>query len=558
MMVSKQEAPSGRTRGQAEVVVCLHRLTDGYRMIVARGGKEPAVLEARPVPEGDRAAILSAVSRYGASRVVRVLPGSAALCRTVQAPTAAPEHMAAALHLLAESELPDTLGAHRRTGGLIPGAPGTALLSGWIFGDAPQAFGEHEENFIALPAALAALVGPQGAAMYVDRNDGVICFASVADKQASVGAAMEDPEAWHDRVGARTTKLGLASSGADRQLLIDPSTIDRIAGQVSGARTDQPWIQEYGIALGAAMLASSSDPGVRSHVRMTAVAPKIKEHPAMTVARRFADRKFAMRMTIVGALILLAGPFVFQSLRLQLLTSRTATLDSSRESRELLRKRAALFAQLDNAKTGRLPMTKLLHDVAVVAPVGVAVPNIRISPEQGISLQGTADKDELVNVYQANLTQTKLFANVKLNRKEKNDKGVDFDISADIVQPHLAVKGEDFASQTIAVRLYGEGALNTQAAPTTERRSTSDRTRRRETEQTQGDDSRRPAPSEPATPPPPLTDEEIAKMDLATARKEFTTRVAYPQKNRGIDAATKQRLQDEVTKLRAKLSGGGS
>ena len=223
MMVSKQEAPSGRTRGQAEVVVCLHRLTDGYRMIVARGGKEPAVLEARPVPEGDRAAILSAVSRYGASRVVRVLPGSAALCRTVQAPTAAPEHMAAALHLLAESELPDTLGAHRRTGGLIPGAPGTALLSGWIFGDAPQAFGEHEENFIALPAALAALVGPQGAAMYVDRNDGVICFASVADKQASVGAAMEDPEAWHDRVGARATKLGLASSGADRQLLIRQS-----------------------------------------------------------------------------------------------------------------------------------------------------------------------------------------------------------------------------------------------------------------------------------------------------------------------------------------------
>jgi Tfp pilus assembly protein PilN len=465
--------------------------------------------------------------------------------------------MAAALNLLAEAELPDTIGAHRRTGGLIPGAPGTALLSGWMYGDAPQPLGEHEEFFIALPAALVALVGPQGGAMYVDRNDGVICFASVADKQATVGAAMEDQDNWGERVHARAAKLGLTPSSAERQLLLDAATIDRVTMQIAGARSDQPWIQEYGLALGAAMLAASSDPGVRSHVRMTAVAPKIKEHPAMTVARKFSDRKFAVRMMIAGALILLLGPYLFQTLRLQLLTSRTATLDSSRESRELLRKRAALFAQLDNAKTGRLPMTKLLHDVAVVAPVGVAVPNIRISPEQGISLQGTADKDELVNVYQANLTQTKLFSNVKLNRKEKNDKGVDFDISADIVQPHLVVKGEDFAAQTIAVRLYGEGAVNTQAAPSTERRS-SDRTRRRDSEQTQGDDSRRPATSEPATPPPPLTDDEIAKMDLATARKEFTTRVAYPQKNRGTDAATKQRLQDEVTKLRAKLSGGGT
>lgn len=557
MTVSKQDAPPGRTRGQAEVVVCLHRLADGYRMLVARGGNEPAILEARPVPEGDRAAILSAVSRYGASKIVRVLPGSAALCRTVDAPSAPSDQLAAALGLLAEAELPDTLLAHRRAGGIIPGAPGTALLSGWLYGDAPSSLGPTEECFVALPAALVGLVGIEGAALYVDKNDGVICFARVADKQAVVGSATEDPEDWESRTRSRAAKFGLLARGAERQLLITESSIDRISNQVVGARTDQPWIQEYGLALGAAILASSSDPGVRAHVRMTAVAPKIKEHAAMAVARRFSDRKFAIRMIMIGAAVMLLGPYLFQTLRLQLLTSRTATLDSSRESRETLRKRAALFAQLDNSKSGRLPMTKLLHDIAVVAPVGVAVPNVRISPEQGISLQGTADKDELVNVYQANLTATKLFANVKLNRKEKNEKGVDFDISADIVQPHLAVKGEDFASQTIAVRLYGEGAVNTQVAPSAERRS-GDRTRRRDSDQTQGDDSRRPSTAEPATPPAPLTDAEIAAMDVATARKEFTTRVAYPQKNRSIDAATKQRLQEEVTKLRAKLSGGGS
>lgn len=564
MTTPDRDNQTTRGRGAAEVIVCLHHRQDGYRMVVAKTGREFAVLEARPVPHGDRAAIVSAVTRYGASRLLRVLPGSHAVCRVVPTPPSTPEMQLDALNLLAEAELPETLGSHRRAAGLLPGATGQSLLSGWVMADAPAPIGETPETFIAVPAALSALIAAGGAALYADRADGSICFATIGERGITVGAAMEDnatDESWGGAVGARLARCALPAGAARAEhLALDEETRARLSQRTEGARSDGQWLGEYGVALGAVIIAGAADPAMRSHAVMTAVAPKLREQPPVKVVRALSVPRTAWSVIGASLLVVLGGPYLFETLRLSMLTSRTAQLDSSKEGRDTLRKRAALFAQLDNPKSGRLPMTKLLHDISRVAPVGVTVPSVRISPEQGLSLQGTADKDELVNVYQANLTNTKQFANVKLNRKESSANGVEFDISADIVQPHLPVGGEDFAKEPIAVRLYGAGAVNTAVAkPAPDRRA--DRPSRREngggTEQNGASGSRRPSAPETTTPPAALSAAEIGKLDRPGIMKEFASRRAYVQKNPGLDAATKQRLEEEVTALRAKLEGGG-
>ncbi len=564
MTISDKESGTSRGRSGAEVIVCLHRMSDGYRMLVARTGRELSILEARPVPDGDRAAILGAVTRYGATKLIRVLPGSHAICRVVAAPGASPEMMGDSLRLLAEAELPETLPSHRRAAGLFPGAPGQSLLTGWMTAESPAPFGEVEEHFVSVPASLAALVANGGTAMYADRTDGSVCSASVHDRKAAAGSAMEDNSSEHAyaaAVSARASRQGLNAPGLNRAecLLLDDATRERLGGQVEGARSDAQWIVDYAVALGAAMIAGAADPSIRVLAGMSADAPKIREHAAVKVVRFFAEPKRAWMIVGAAAAIALGGPYLIHTIRLAVLSSRTAQLDSSKEGREQLKKRAALFSQLDNPKSGRLPMTKLMHDISRIAPIGVAVPNVRISPEQGLSLQGTAEKDELVNVFQAALTGTKQFANVKLNRKERKENGVEFDISADIVQPHLPVSGEDYAKQPLAVRLFGEGAVNTAVAkPAADRRSERPRRGGEDEDRSSSSDSRRPAPSQPAAVPPPLSEADIAKMERSKVTTEFATRRSYVQKNPGLDAATKQRLEEEVALLKAKLSGGGT
>jgi len=259
--------------------------------------------------------------------------------------------------------------------------------------------------------------------------------------------------------------------------------------------------------------------------------------------------------------------------RLALLDSRTARLAEMRVGREAMERSAAMYSQLERS---RWPMTKLLADVSGATPVGITVTNLRLSPEQGLAIQGTADAADLVNTLQANLNKTRLFSNIKINRVESKSQSLaEFDVTADVTQPHAPSKPvEDFAARTLAQRMYGEGASNTSMPvartdegsgsrrrverggserPTAERANGGEQADSRPSEA----GSRRPS-SMPEAVPPPVSDEDIAKMDRSAAMKGWTNRKSYIQKNPGLDAATKQRLEDEVTKMRARQQAAGS
>jgi hypothetical protein len=131
---------------------------------------------------------------------------------------------------------------------------------------------------------------------------------------------------------------------------------------------------------------------------------------------------------------------------------------------------------------------------------------------------------------------------VKFTRTGTVESGeVEFDMSADVASPHNAVASpEDYTEKNLAVRLYGEGADNTKGSAGLEQNRLA----------CAAQEPRRPAHHPPRAvhraalrmppgPPPALSDADIAKMDLTTARKEWATRKTYVQKNPTVDTAIK-------------------
>jgi hypothetical protein len=214
----------------------------------------------------------------------------------------------------------------------------------------------------------------------------------------------------------------------------------------------------------------------------------------------------------------------------------------------------------------------MLSDVSSATPIGVSASDIRLSPEQGLTFQGNAKPAELVNAFQKNLGDTKMFRNIKVNRTESNaEGGVEFNLTADVIasSTHLPVKpAMDFAEQSLSMRMHGVETSG--QAPESPKDSAGGNGRRERRADSRGADRDGDAePRRPSTPsdamPPVVTDEEIKKMDRATANRAWVARKVYVQKNPTLDPAVKQRLQDEEAKIRthastapAAAAGGGS
>jgi hypothetical protein len=248
--------------------------------------------------------------------------------------------------------------------------------------------------------------------------------------------------------------------------------------------------------------------------------------------------------------------------RSAVLRARAAEIEQKSGGRDELEKRAALYRQLEQS---RWPMAKLLNDVSGAAPVGITLQNLRLAPGQGLSVHGTAKSQELVTQFQAALNKTKVFGKASVTRTEFKEAGVEFDLVAEVANAFANVQNaEDFAAKPLAVRLYGEGASNDSVE---DRPMRQPRTRRGERGAGANDArtpdpasaDRRPAATASDAVPPPVTDEEIAKMDRAAAIKGWTSRKSYVQKHPTLDAATRQRLGEEEQKMRARadaLKGG--
>ncbi len=573
----------GRTaqpNGAARVAV-LHQQGGLWRLLVAEHRMGVSVIESATVTADPAGAVAAAEQRHGFTRIIRLVPGRQTVARAAAIAVAEASEMSAALSLLAEAQLPENIPPHRRAAGLVPDVdrPGsrTALLTGWSGGDGPEFATLHpdiEETWTTEVAALAALrAGVTGCVFFADPSDGALALLASSDEKSSVRVLVEDassPARFADAVGAvvaeTCTSLDLptpavALAGAHPILHLAPHDVAALRSSVRAIPDSRTWLPEFGIALGAAMLALSKDPLTRPLAALRATAPVARDPLVRRAADWLGSSRNARTLLVASVALALVGPLAISWGRLAVLDAKAAHLAEREQERADAQRRTAMYQQLEAA---RWPMTKLLADVAGAVPVGVVASSVRLSTDQGLTIQGTADAAELVNAMQGNLNAMRVFGNVKIGRMESSSSGVEFDLSADVVKPHLLARPrEDFAAQPLAVRLYGEGASNT-APPAGSAFASSNGSGRRTTTAPRPSESTpsssetirttpRPAAA-PGEPPPPLTDEQIAAMDRRTAMTEWANRRTWPQKNPGLDAATKARLEEEATKLRDQMT----
>ncbi len=566
------QASSSPSPSRPSRVAALHRRGDVWRLVVIEGGESARLIDAMTLTADLGPAISAAQREHGFGTLVRVAPGRGTIARAASVPAAGPDETASALSLLAEAQLPGSLPAHRRGAGLIAdgGSNGTraVLLTGWDGpADPPGAILRRvPERWTTEIAALAVLRGGRSPwATCADPATGAVSVLVTGPDRTAARVLVEDAStpARFRQAAARALAEACNAVGAvapareSAGLGLDPRAAAHLRAHVAGIPESDEWFEDYGVALGAALTAGAADPLTRGLASMLEAAPTERDSVLARAVAWLAQPRNAWTAAAVCAAIVLLAPLAFAAARLAVLEAKSAGLSDRTRQRADDRIRDALYQQLE---ASRWPMTKLLADVSAAAPVGVVANVILLSPEQGLSIQGTAQDPGQVNTFQANLNATRLFTGVKVGRVAASSSGVEFDLSAAVSNPHGAVPGaEDFAAKPLAARLYGEGASNTSAptsAPIAERvpsrgtpRAGPERTER---ERSGGDDdreSRRPSPSKPTEVPPPLTDEQIKAMDRPSAMKEMTSRRTYPQHNPTTDAATKTRLAEEVRRL---------
>lgn len=604
-------------RGLGRVAV-VHDLEGERRILildpVGGAGAGPSILHAERTEDvranlGPASTLAATLTRHRAERIVRIAPAHECLARVESIPGGAAGEMRGAMDLLLEARLPPEIPPHRRAAGLLgransPAGERPVLLTAWTHprsrpdasNDSPLNVG-LEERWITPAAALAGLLAysprgesESGVATWADREHGSITVVSCGGSQTSITGGDVKPiarvllddasdPAWPatvDRVTRESSNLPgprWASSQGSLRLSAEQAVL---IGSGLGSHTRDPeWMDRFGLALGAALAATSPDPLARSLSTMLATKVETAEPWAVRKARWLAQpgRAKWVGIGVVAAAMLL--PLSIAWGRAWWAEKRLADAAPVRQSLEQLEKQALLYQQLEKS---RWPMSKLLADVSRAAPLNVRIEQVRLATDQGLTLIGTATDANELNQMQQQLTDTRIFRAVRSNRSEVGEDGrLAFELTAQVASPHsLVPKAEDFAARTLAQRLYNDdNASNLEYKPESGGSSTPSRreargdrpTRRAEGEgrtsdATNGENSRRPNPADAAGPPKPLSDDDIAKLTREDILKEFPARRKYARSTPGIDPALKDRLEQEVTKLQERLkklnAGGGS
>lgn len=563
------------TNGNTSKIASVQRQGERIVVLVGERGAERVTVTARTIPEREWAATAASLVEQGVGRMVCVIPGAETIARVAMVPSADVGAMVQAASLLAEAELPESIPGHRRAAGVLTGfgegGNVPALLAGWR-GDATWSLAAVEGCDLAwcpVIGALAALRGTgEASAWFADPGDGSISVLAGTGSTLSARVVIEDNSSavlWGEGVAA-TVGEELDDGGMTARLGVGEAAIEWLTTRVSGVTVTRGWLDVHGAALGALLIAVSGDPALGALARMLAQPPRVVEHPVLRAAAWIGEKRHAAWVTAAALVLLLGAPFGVAWARVKILDARSQSLTKANETRKELNRRAAVYAELAST---RWPMTKLMSDISQATPLGVVVTELRIQPETGaagggdaggITLDGSADTQAKMYDLQANLNKAELFRDVKVKTSTaKADGGVTFQIVCGVSNPHGSLpKIEDWnwATKNIAIRKYGEGASvktppEGKVAGTAEASKPARRPARGEGEDS--GDRKSADKKESGGVPPELTDEQIGKMDRVAAMREFSARRKYSQSNPSLDAATKRRLEEDVTRLQARI-----
>jgi|GEM_PF-6953973 len=568
-------------RRRAHRVAALAQSPQGWRLVVVDRGTPPKLVESRTLADADLDSLAAVLRTLKVGLFVRVVPAGECIARVSAAPDCPPSDLPAALAVIAATDLPEDLPEHRKAVGVLGFASGPCTVAlGW--GGEPRVIAtDADQVFVPEPAAALALAGKAPIGFAADRKSGsAFVFASgpggshlrctkldtrderFADGlrravEAAASAASVSPPA--------TDPAAAVSAGFTA--ILSPSALSQHASRVcSGLRSDEDWIAQFAVAVGAAVLALSHEPSTESFASLRANPGDGPRSRFIRAINWLSVPRHAAAVIAIGLGVTLVVPMASAYARLKIVESKSNAMGDAEKRRRDLSRDAALYRQL--SKT-RWPVTKLLSDLSRAAPKGVTIDQLTLEQEGsgGITIRGKAENADVLTSLQTNLDNTGILASVAVADIKNSASSVEFTIVAKVRDPLVAssVK-EDFASKTLQARMYPDGGgteeIEASAPPvpgdlatdTAEGENSPSNDSARGNGRTLRGENARPTDSTKSAKdeiPVPISDAEIAALDKSKATLEWAKRRAASQKST-TDPSTKARLEEEVKKLEAR------
>jgi len=585
-------------------VVVLHRQGEQWQVILAenRSGRLHVVEhQSVPVRDADRLSVL--IGRLAPDRVVRVLPGGSVLCRVLEIPPLDDAAANQAAWLAAESDLPSLLAEHRRQVVLLPWRTPVDNRLAAAFGWPGERPGDLTASIEALTytgesAALLELLihcgASQGTIASLDRDHHSLELASHVNGITTVRTARLSDERWSADAARVMIETALASgaddaalaeienraSGAARAhrqtLLVDAEVSSRLGRLVSGASSDLAWWNRFGVAVGAALAALGSR---RAMVELLDQPPQAPRGAVLSALNWVSDRAHARSVAVFAVLLIVVLPILGGWSRFKILEFKTRRLEEVAAAAKARQAEADFFRTL---RRHRWPMTKILADVSGMAPYDLTFDSINIDSTSGVTISGltTPDRQNDVFEFQGLLNDSRLFSQVKSPNVTSGESKIEFELQATMQEPHG--KTTRPYDEPLAVIRHGEEARDVPLGqynfplfslggglP----RSPSRPARNGSTGSAAAANAFLPGPlGSPSTGtdgslfpgttgtppaekplPPPISEAQIAKMDLPAVHKAMIDRAAVKHRE--------PRLLDEYNKLlarRQQLSGAAA
>lgn len=589
--------------------LALHRQAEHWQVVLAenRSGRLH-VAEHHSIAVRDAERLAALVRRADPDRLVVVLPGGSVVCRVLEAPALDDAAATQAAELQAEADLPSVLAPHRRRCAVLPWRTPVdnrlAAAFGWP-GRAPECLSPSvaAPTYAAEAAALLELLilcgAGEGTIASLDRDHHSIELASHVNGLTTVRTARLSEDRWSAEAARVMVETAL-SAGADdaaladveqrasdaarshRQcLLADADCLARLARMIPGTGADAAWWSRFGVAAGAALAALGPR---RAMTELLDEPPQPPRGAILSMLTWLGDRAHARGVALAAILLIVVAPVLGGWSRYAILQHKTRQLDEVSAAARERKAEADFFRTL---RRHRWPMTKILADVAGMAPYDLTFESINIDSTSGITISGSTSLEHQGEVFDFHglLLTSRLFSQVKSPNVTSGENKIEFELQATVQDAHAKVERPH--NEPLAVVLYGEEArgkpLGQYIFSAFSLGSGSSRPRTPSSGPTRGpvstpgpldggssgndfsfpglgtgdDGSSRSSAPRGGSPaerplPPPLSDAEIAKMDLAAVNKAMVDRASVKHRE--------QRLQDEYDKLlqrRRELSNAG-
>ncbi len=578
-------------------VAAVHRQGDQISALLAevRSGRFH-VVEHQSLPSRDADRLAALLNRWAAERVVRVLPGGSVVCRVLEIPPLDDAAAAEAARLQAEADLPAMLPDHRRAVALMPWRTPVdnriAVAFGWP-GEQGADWPASIENVTccAEAAALLELLVHsginQGTIASLDRDQRSMELASHLEGVTAVRTARLGEAQWSAdaaRIAVETAMSAGASdealaelearmsnaARAQRQVLvIEPDVLQRLGKSIAGAGGDSAWWNRFGLCAGAALAVMGPRGGMAD---LLPAAPEAPRGFLVSALNWLSDPSRARRVAIVAAVLILAAPILGGWARLAILEHKTRDLE---EVEKVFKDRQAEADFFRTLRSHRWPMTKILADISGMAPYDIEFDSINIDSSSMVTISGAAPLGEQSQVleFHSRLNESSIFAEVKAPNFTWGENKIEFELQA--IVANATAKAKRPSDEPLATVLYDQppeevvpGEYNFTSFSLGGFGPPSRTPRNRPSQESGNSDgsgfvfppagnSNGASPgaarsstgasgtaglsSAPKAPPPPLTDEQIGKMNDDEVQKALLARAAIK--------STDPRLQEEWNKL---------